>query len=148
MYALIPKDDRQKLEPRSRKYVFLGYGPDGEIGYRLWDPKHRQIGQSSDVVFNESTMHKTAERPIEVRRVIFSELPTLHDGPTHNTRSVSRVTDISSTESSYSAQPNGLALDHPKSTPGAASPVIPRRSERLSQPPERDSLGIFFTDVI
>ena len=34
-YALIPKDDRRKLEPRSRKCVFLGYGPDGEIGYRL-----------------------------------------------------------------------------------------------------------------
>ena len=42
-YALIPKDDRRKLEPRSRKCVFLGYGPDGEIGYRLWDPEHRQI---------------------------------------------------------------------------------------------------------
>ena len=40
-------------------------------------------------------MHKMAERPIEVRRVIFSEVPTLHDGPAHNTRSVSRVTDIS-----------------------------------------------------
>ena len=44
---------------------------------------------------NESAMHKTAERPIEVRRVIFSEVSTLHDGPAHNTRSVSRVTDIS-----------------------------------------------------
>ena len=32
-YALIPKDDRRKLEPRSRKCVFLGYGPDGEIIY-------------------------------------------------------------------------------------------------------------------
>ena len=35
-YALIPKDDRPKLEPRLRKCVFLGYGPDGQIGYRLW----------------------------------------------------------------------------------------------------------------
>ena len=65
-YALIPKDDRRKLEPRSRKCVFLGYGLEGEIGYRLWDPEHRQIVRSSDVVFNESAMHKTAERPIEV----------------------------------------------------------------------------------
>ena len=31
------------LIPRSRKCVFLGYGPDGEIGYRLWDPENRQI---------------------------------------------------------------------------------------------------------
>ena len=65
-YALIPKDDHRKLEPRSRKCIFLGYGPDGEIGYRLWDPEHRQIVRSSDVVFNESAMHKTAKRPIEV----------------------------------------------------------------------------------
>ena len=53
-YALVPKDDRRKLEPRSRKCVFLKYGPDGEIEYRLWDPKHKQIVRSSDVVFNES----------------------------------------------------------------------------------------------
>ena len=32
-YALIPKDDRRKLKLRSRKCIFLGYGPDGEIGY-------------------------------------------------------------------------------------------------------------------
>ena len=43
---------------------------------------------------------------LKVRRVIFSEVPTLYDSPAHNTRSVSRVTDISSTESSDSAQPN------------------------------------------
>ena len=60
----------------------------------------------------------------------------------------SRVTDISRTESTNSAQPNGSASDHPTSTPGATNPIIPRRSERLSQPPERYSPGIFFTDVI
>ena len=88
-----------------------------------------------------------AERPIEVRRVIFSEVPTLHDSPAQNRRSVSRVTDISHIESTDSAQPNGSASDHPTSTPDATSPVIPRISERLSQPPERYSPGIFFTDA-
>ena len=102
-YALIPKDDRRKLEPRSRKCIFLGYELDSEIEYQLWDPEHRQIVRSSDVVFNESAMHKTAKRPVEVRRVIFSEVPTLHERPTHNTRSVSRVTKHSQTESTDSA---------------------------------------------
>ena len=44
-------------------------------------------------------------------------MPPLHDSPTHNTRSVSWVTDISSTESSDSAQPNGSTSDHPTWTP-------------------------------
>ena len=110
-------------------------------------PTIDKIIRSSDVVFNESAMHKKNERSIEVRRVIFSEVPTLHEGPTHNTRSVSRITENSRTESTDSAQPNDLALDHLTQTPGATSPVIPRRSERLSQPLERYSPGIFFTDA-
>ena len=146
-YALIPKYDRQKLEPRSRKCVFLGYRPDSEIRYQLWDPEHKQIVRSSNVVFNELAMHKTVERPIKVRRVIFSEVPTLHEGPAHNMRSVSRVIDNSRTESTNSAQPNGSGLDKPTQTPGATTPVIPRRFERLSQPPDRYSPRIFFTDA-
>ena len=43
VYALIPKDDHHKLEPRSRKCVSLGYGPDDDIRYRFWDPEYRQI---------------------------------------------------------------------------------------------------------
>ena len=74
-------------------------------------------------------------------------MPTLHEGPTHNTRSVSRVTENSRTESSDSAHANDSGLVHPTTTPGATSPVVPRRSERLSQPPKRYSPGIFFTDA-
>mgnify|MGYP006889232482 CR=1 FL=1 len=98
-------------------------------------------------MFNESAMHKTTERPIEVRRVIYSEVSTLHEGLAHNTRSVSRVTDNSRTELTDSAQSNGSALDHPTSTPSATNPVIPRRSKRQAQPPERHSPGIFFKGV-
>ena len=88
------------------------------------DPEHRQIIRNSDVVFNDSAKQKTTERPIEVRRVIFSEVTTLHEGPAHNTRSVSWVTKHSHTESTDSTQPNGSALDHPTLTPSATSPTI------------------------
>ena len=84
-YALVPKDDRRKLESQSRKCFFLVYGPDGSFGYRLWDPETRQVIHSADVVFNESGMHKAAERPIELRRVKFSDA-TLTDGSAMNTR--------------------------------------------------------------
>ena len=99
VYALITKDDRGKLGPRSMKCIFLGYGLDGEFGYQLWDPDHKQIIRSSDVVFNELAMHKTAESPIEFRRVTFLDVSILHDGPAHNTRSASRVAETSSTNS-------------------------------------------------
>jgi hypothetical protein len=65
-YVVVPKDERRKLESRSQKCVFLGYGPDGSFGYRLWDPETHQVVRSSDVVINESVMHKSTKRPIEV----------------------------------------------------------------------------------
>ena len=35
-YAHIEKEERSKLDPKSRKYIFLGYGR-YEFGYMLWD---------------------------------------------------------------------------------------------------------------
>eukprot|EP00253_Pinus_taeda_P020671 PITA_20671 len=34
-YALVPKHQRTKLDPKSKRYIFVGYG-DGTKGYRLW----------------------------------------------------------------------------------------------------------------
>ena len=59
------------------------------------------------------TMHKMAKRLIQVWRVTFSEVSTLHEGPTHNTRSASWVAESSSTDSAptKSAQLNDSALN-------------------------------------
>jgi hypothetical protein len=89
-YALVPRNEHRKLESRSRKCIFLGYGPHGSFLYRLWDPKTYQVVRSSDVAFNESAMHKVAERPIELRRVTFADVPTPTDGLMQYTRSASR----------------------------------------------------------
>ncbi|MCO5555187.1 hypothetical protein L7F22_008730 [Adiantum nelumboides] len=61
------------LEPKSSKCIFLGYGEDGEMGYRLWDPALRKIIHSNDVIFNENCMHKQPTKVEEVRRVVFRE---------------------------------------------------------------------------
>ena len=65
-YVVVPKDDRWKLQSRSRKCNFLGYEPDGSFDYKLWD-----LETSADVVFNESNMHKVAEHPIELCSDVF-----------------------------------------------------------------------------
>ena len=42
-YAFIPMEKRTKLAPHATKCIFLGYGTDGEFGYRLWDPENRKL---------------------------------------------------------------------------------------------------------
>ena len=51
-YAHIPKDERRKLDSKSLKCVFLGYGNNIK-GYRLFDLNRERIIFSRDVIFNE-----------------------------------------------------------------------------------------------
>nr|KYP33708.1 Retrovirus-related Pol polyprotein from transposon TNT 1-94 [Cajanus cajan]KYP40580.1 Retrovirus-related Pol polyprotein from transposon TNT 1-94 [Cajanus cajan] len=44
-----------KLEPRSKKGLFMGYG-DAVKGYRIWSPSERKVILSRDVIFDESHM--------------------------------------------------------------------------------------------
>ncbi|KAI5338059.1 hypothetical protein L3X38_017330 [Prunus dulcis] len=51
-FVHIPKDERSKLDAKSKECIFMGYGNE-EFGYRLWDPVARKIIRSRDVVFFE-----------------------------------------------------------------------------------------------
>ena len=73
-YVHVPKELRAKLDPKSRKCIFVGYGLDGQFGYRLWDPKSRSILCSSDVVFNETKMHRQPVKEVEYQKVTFSDV--------------------------------------------------------------------------
>ena len=78
-FCRVPKHLRDKLAPKLKKCVFLGYGEPGEMGFCLWDPESKKILQSSDVYFNEDKMHKKPINIMEICRVIFQE-----DGQVHN----------------------------------------------------------------
>ena len=51
-YMHIPKQQRTKLQPKSKKYIFADYDGDSN-NYRLFDPETRKIKISRDVIFNE-----------------------------------------------------------------------------------------------
>ncbi|KAG8391787.1 hypothetical protein BUALT_Bualt01G0223300 [Buddleja alternifolia] len=51
-FVHIPKDERSKLDDKTKPCTFLGYGHE-EFGYRLWDPVNRKVIRSRDVVFLE-----------------------------------------------------------------------------------------------
>ena len=63
-YSLTPKNQRSKLDPKSKCYVFVGY--DYAVkAYRLWDPTSQNIVISRDVTFGESSLLKSNVERIE-----------------------------------------------------------------------------------
>ena len=52
-YVHVPKDERSKLDAKSRPCIFVGYGQD-KFGYRLYDPVAKKLVRSRDVVFLEN----------------------------------------------------------------------------------------------
>ena len=56
-YSLLKDGDRDKLDSKTKKCTFIGYGSD-EMGYRLWDSEARKIIRSKNVTFNETELYK------------------------------------------------------------------------------------------
>ena len=54
-YVKIPNMKRNKLDVKSRRCVFVGYGGD-DLGYRVWDPIEKRTIRSRDVIFRENVM--------------------------------------------------------------------------------------------
>ena len=51
-YVHVPKDERSKLDAKTRQCIFIGYGQD-EFGYKFFDPDERKSIRSCDVKFME-----------------------------------------------------------------------------------------------
>ena len=60
-YAHVPKDERQKLDAKAHKCIFLGYSTNRK-GYRLYDQKICRVMHSRDVRFSE-TIHSNGKEP-------------------------------------------------------------------------------------
>ncbi|CAM9000198.1 unnamed protein product [Rhodiola kirilowii] len=56
-YVHIPDVERSKLDAKSVKCTFIGYGGD-DFGYQLWDEQNKKIIRSRDVIFNEQVLYK------------------------------------------------------------------------------------------
>lgn len=72
-YVHIPREERSKLDPKSKQQcIFLGYEK-GVKGYKLWDLKTSKVVISRDVVFNEkailtNTQNKEEQLPERKRK--------------------------------------------------------------------------------
>ena len=61
-YVLQEKGKRNKFEPKSLPYIFLGY-VEGTSTYRLYNPATKRLITSRDVIFDEQGTDKLAEAP-------------------------------------------------------------------------------------
>ena len=61
-FVHIPRDERSKLDKKTKQCIFLGYSEDA-LGYKLWDPVDRKVLRSRDVVFFEDQTIEDIEKP-------------------------------------------------------------------------------------
>jgi hypothetical protein len=62
----IPKNKRQKWDKKATKYIFVGY-PENVKGYRLYNPKTRQVTTSRDVIIMEKNQINSDKSHIVVK---------------------------------------------------------------------------------
>ena len=142
-YVHVPKQLRQKLDFKSRKCIFLGYGVDGQFGYRLWDPETRTIVRSSDVVFNEKIMHKQPIKEVEVRKVVFQDVtPSISVQKNNSTPMPNSPTNVHPYED---VQNEDACVQPENSLTPVQQPV--RRSTRVSRPPAKLTDYVMLTDA-
>ena len=84
-YVHVPKDERSKLDAKTRQCIFIGYGQN-EFGYKFFDPVEKKIVRSRDVKFMEDQtiedINKIEKTTSEIDNRLFNVDPVrmpLHD---------------------------------------------------------------------
>ena len=70
------KQLRQKSYYKCKECNFIGYGINGQVGYHLWDFDTHTKVKGSNVVFNESMVHKKPIMEEKVRKVVLKDFIT------------------------------------------------------------------------
>ena len=120
-FVHIPEDERKKLDSKSRKCIFLGYGATKK-GYRLYDCESKKILYSRNVIFNEDKKRD----------------PTQHDESSPEIPIWTSI-DESSSETSIEAETPDEEDQEDEFEDAIEESV--RRSERTSRPPDRYCAG-------
>uniref|UniRef100_A0A0D2ZUC8 Retroviral polymerase SH3-like domain-containing protein n=1 Tax=Brassica oleracea var. oleracea TaxID=109376 RepID=A0A0D2ZUC8_BRAOL len=131
-YVHIDDAARSKLDSKSKKCYFIGYG-NAEFGYRFWDDENRKIIRSKNVVFNEEALYKDKLREgsekkepgaVDLEDILTPELPQ----------------DTATAEEEISQDESGEAEESDDSEVVPYTPVTElRRSSKIIRKPVRFS---------
>jgi len=140
-YALVPKHQRTKLDPKSKRYVFVGYG-DGTKGYRLWDPTTRKIIINRDVKFNESSLVQL-DVDNRVKQDDVSDFQHIQFESSSNDSHDDHSLDTSHEQGSNVDHEHVSDVDHEEVPTAHSQPIVEvpetslRRSTRIKRPSKR-----------
>jgi hypothetical protein len=118
-FVHIDKENRTKLEEKSKKCTFIGYGVN-DFGYRLWDYENNKIIRSRDVIFNEKVMYKDQLQ-----------------GKKHETEKQEYTVLDEITEKEIPKEPENQNVQQQEQQVPQTPASVVRRSTSLSIPPER-----------
>ena len=116
VYVMYNTQEVTKLDPKSRKCVFLGY-VDGVKGYRLWDPTAYKVIISRDVIFAKDKL-QIKEGDSTVKESSETTSVQVENSPEQE--------DVNSSEA---------APEHEEQEPVEAEALEVRRSTRQRKPP-------------
>jgi hypothetical protein len=72
-YAHVPKQTRSKLDDKSEKYIFIGYGEQSKA-YKLFNPITKKFIVSRDGVFKEEeSCDRNIDKTITGTRILYEE---------------------------------------------------------------------------
>ena len=147
-FVHVPKDERSKLDARSRQCIFIGYGED-EFGYRFYDPIEKKLVRSRDVKFMEDQTIEDIDKmekstPKEYSGV--ADFETVQP-PIHNLNTDVQ-NDVSDQQPTYEVdvpvdddeEEHDMSQDENMSDAIESPKVQLRRSNRERQPSRRYSL--------
>ncbi|VFQ81624.1 unnamed protein product [Cuscuta campestris] len=78
------RDERSKLDVKTRQCIFVGYGHD-EFGYRLYDPVEKKLVRSRDVIFMEDQNIEDIQKMEKSESQSYDDLVDLNPTPMAHT---------------------------------------------------------------
>ncbi|KAI4338352.1 hypothetical protein L6164_016691 [Bauhinia variegata] len=80
-FVHVPKDERSKLDAKTRQCVFIGYGHD-DFGHRFYDPVEKKLVRSRDAIFMEDQSIKDIDKAEKSKSSSVGGLVDLDPTPT------------------------------------------------------------------
>ncbi|KAK8926157.1 hypothetical protein KSP39_PZI018485 [Platanthera zijinensis] len=146
-FVHVPRDERSKLDSKTRQCIFLGYDYSGEFGYMFFDPVEKKLVRSRDAVFSEDQIVGDPEETceIEVDSPTTAELPIVGDDDTEEAvePEPAQGTDTLPDHDITTDGEPGAAEDIADDIPAPAPEPALRRSDRARHPPARYSTSEF-----